>query len=181
MVAAVGIGLMAGGCSYGRFGAGGYIYHRFHDTQPSIESSAMIDLLKEVSSLGDSIFVDALLYAGLCFYFAWICRRTPLAKPRWGIILMGCALLFISAAMYFVQFHLLQGIDSVFLVRFLAAVAFAFVLGSAMFFIWETISKKTSSLPLLQLATSAEKRKFWIELVIGVVLTVSLILRRKFW
>ncbi len=94
---------------------------------------------------------------------------------------MGVGGLFASATMYFVQFDLLQGIDSFRQIKWLAIFALAFAVASAIFFIWEFISKKASNPPLSRLLSPAGRRKFWVELGIGIVLAVMLILRRKFW
>lgn len=141
----------------------------------------MSEFLKRISPSGEILFVDLLLYSMLFLYFAWICRQETLAKIKWGLILMGIGGLFASAAMYFVQFDLLQGRDSFRQIKWLSIFALAFVVSSAAFVVWEFISKKASSPPLFQLLSPAGKRKLWVELGIGIILMAILILRRKFW
>gem|GEM_PF-5756729 len=156
-------------------------YHSLYYPQPPIvRFEIMNEFLKRISS-GEVLFVDLLLYSILILYFAWICRRETLAKMKWGFILVGTGCLFGSAALYFVQFDLLRGINSSGQIKWLSVFALAFVALGGAFFAWEFISKKASSPPLRELLTSVEKRKFWIELTIGFVLAALLILRRKFW
>lgn len=124
----------------------------------------------------EGVVLSMSLSAALLFYFAWVCRRKPLARIRWAMMLFAVATTLGAIALYLMLFLPLPLEQSFGWARGLSLSGMVFLAGTMVFVIWEFLAKKPAGSPPLKLMTPAERRRFWIELGAGMMLALVLFL-----
>lgn len=135
----------------------------------------MIEVLSSEST-PERVVLSSSLYVVLFLYFAWVCRRKSLARLRWGIILCAVAIALVTIALHFMLF-LPPPIENAFWWgKWLSVLASGFLAGGVAFFVWAVFSMKLADPAPIKLMAPAERWRFWIEVGVGVALSIALFL-----
>lgn len=122
------------------------------------------------------VVLSAALSAALFFYFAWVCRRKPLVRMKWAMMLIAVVCILTAIALYLMLFLPLPLEQSFGWGRWLSLSGMVFLAGAMAFVIWEFLAKKPAGPPLFKLMTPAERKRYWIEIGTGVALALMLFL-----